>query len=193
MTIIEDTRQQIGKHDIENAQLEGLGVKLLRSKLVLGDYADMKNLSVIVDTKQDLQECVGNICGGGKKKKNGETEHDRFRNECILAQENGIKLYVLVEQGGKIKSIEDVRSWKNPRQFGYEKAIRKEFGMPKGSDFQVELKELKSHGAKIKRGPNTGEELCKAMLTMQEKYGVEFQFCDRKECGQRIIELLGGD
>ena len=46
---------------------------------------------------------------------------------------------------------------KTPDNSVMKKAIRKEFGMPKGSDFQVELKELKSHGAKNQTWAKSGE------------------------------------
>ena len=179
MTIIEDTRQQADKHKIENAQLEKLGVKILRSKLPVGDYANIKNLSVIIDSKKDLQECMGNICGGGKKKKNGETEHDRFRNECILARDNGIKLIVLVEHGWGIKGIEDVALWRNPRIDVFERKVR-----------SMQRKGISTSGM---RPPNSGLTLAKSMKTMQDKYGVEFRFCSRGDAGKVIIDILGGD
>lgn len=39
----------------------------------------------------------------------------------------------------------------------------------------------------------TGERLVKACLTMQQKYGVEFQFCRPEDAGKNILELLGVD
>lgn len=39
----------------------------------------------------------------------------------------------------------------------------------------------------------TGPRLYKIMLTMQNKYGIEWLFCDKRCTGKRIIELLGGD
>ncbi|WMJ85466.1 ERCC4 domain-containing protein [Anaerocolumna sp. MB42-C2] len=179
MTIIEDTRQQIDKHKIENNQLRSLGVNILRSKLPVGDYANILNLSVVIDSKKDLQECVGNICGGGKKKKNGETEHERFRNECILARDNGIKLIVLVEHGWGIKSIEDVAMWRNPRIDAWERKVK-----------SMQRKGISTAGM---RPPNSGATLAKSMKTMQDKYGVEFMFCSRGDAGKKIIELLGGE
>jgi ribosome-associated protein len=138
---------------------------------------------VSVDTKKDLQEVITNACS---------RTHGRLRDELILAKNNGIKLYILVEHGGKIASLDAVKEWINPRQFLYEKKIRKEWNIPKDADFQTELAELKSHGAKIVRGPTTGEELYKTMVTMQEKYGCEFLFCQKSETGKRIIEILSG-
>lgn len=205
MKIAVDKGQQAGKHETKHNWLKQNGHVLFSLPLPVGDYIEITDAvqSVIdrrgdklkkmdftgaykisVDTKADLQEVVGNIQGKA---------HNRFRDECILGQQNGIKLYILVEHGGNIKSLEDVKLWSNPRIFLYQKKIRKEWNIPKDTDFETELAELKSHGAKIKRGPTTGEELYKAMVTMQDKYGCEWVFTDKKNCGQRIIELLGGD
>jgi hypothetical protein len=30
------------------------------------------------------------------------------------------------------------------------------------------------------------------MLTMSHKYGVEWQFCKKQDCGETIVRLLGG-
>lgn len=38
-----------------------------------------------------------------------------------------------------------------------------------------------------------GKTLYKIMSTIQDKYGVEWQFCKKSDCGKRIVELLGGD
>lgn len=170
MTIIEDTRQQIDKHKIENNQLRSLGVNILRSKLPVGDYANILNLSVVIDSKKDLQECVGNICGKA---------HERFRRECQLAQDNGIKLIILVEHGWGIKSIDDVSVWRNPRIDAWERKVK-----------SMQRKCISTAGM---RPPTSGETLSKSMKTMQDKYGVEFMFCSRGDAGKKIIELLGGE
>lgn len=129
-------------------------------------------MSVVVDTKQDLCECVNNICGA---------EHERFRRECLLAKENGIKLIVLVEEdqtdeNGQyvVDDIRDVCRWHNPRLDVYK---------------TVTVDGVKK---RIRRFPKatTGVTLMKAMLTMQKKYGVEFQFCRKKDAGKRILEIL---
>lgn len=52
MTIIEDTRQQPGKHEIKHRFFADNDIKVVRSKLPVGDYANIKNLSVVVDTKK---------------------------------------------------------------------------------------------------------------------------------------------
>ena len=39
----------------------------------------------------------------------------------------------------------------------------------------------------------SGKTLHKIMCTMSEKYGVEWQFTTKQNCGKRIVELLGGN
>lgn len=45
-----------------------------------------------------------------------------------------------------------------------------------------------------KRNPKaiSGRTLGKIMLTMSQKYGVEWLFTTKENCGKRIVELLGG-
>ena len=39
----------------------------------------------------------------------------------------------------------------------------------------------------------SGRQLGKMMISMENKYCVQFQFCKKDEVGQRIVELLGSD
>ena len=39
----------------------------------------------------------------------------------------------------------------------------------------------------------TGETLYRTLCTIRDRYEVEFEFCDKRQTGKRIIELLGGD
>lgn len=105
MTIIEDTRQQSGKHDLKHEYFEKTGVKVVRSKLPVGDYANIKNMSVIVDTKQNIQEVISNVT----------QQHKRFVAECDLAKESDIQLIILVENEDGITKINDLYKWWNPR------------------------------------------------------------------------------
>ena len=108
MTLIEDSRQQKNKHETKHAWWAEHSVKLIRCKLVVGDYALMPSLSKIVDTKENISEIAQNI--GGTRE-----EHQRFIREVKLAQEIGTQLYILVENTDGIESVEDVVSWVNPR------------------------------------------------------------------------------
>ena len=106
MVIIEDTRNQIGKHEEKHAVWSQAGVRIRRSKIPYGDYCLMPTTSI--DTKASLSEIAQNI-GGGK------AEHQRFIREVKGAQDDGVKLYILVENNEGIDSINDVSRWVNPR------------------------------------------------------------------------------
>ena len=104
LVILEDTRNKPNKNKHIRDQLESLGYKVERSKIYCGDYTWATNQSICVDTKQDLQEVVGNVI----------QQHDRFRSECIRAKEAGIKLIILITEP-KVTCLSDVFSWWNPR------------------------------------------------------------------------------
>ena len=59
-----------------------------------------------IDTKENMDEIAGNICG---------KEHTRFINECKAARDAGCQLIILVENTNGIKKLEDVHIWENPR------------------------------------------------------------------------------
>lgn len=188
--IVEDKGQQAGKHENKHQWFDSHDVELLQAPLPVGDYilytetvadvirrktkrgVDLKKLDflgsykVCVDTKKDMQEIVGNICG---------KQHERFRDECILANNNGIRLYVLVENTDGIQNIDDVSIWENPRA-----KILKWITTPSGQHM------------KVIRYPDAtkGEILAKCMRTMQERYGVKFLFCHPDEAGEHILQLL---
>jgi hypothetical protein len=195
LKIAADKNQFAGSHGISNAkkhiQIErDLGHELFDIPLPFGDYClitdEMQetidrrgsklkkqdlvgDIKISVDSKKDLQEVCGNICSGS---------HSRFRDEVILAQKCGCKLYILVEEP-KIKSIDDVFRWQNPRMHRYNK-IKYMHGIGKWGEIKLP-----------KKPPTSGETLAKACLTMQLKYGVEFVFCSPNESGAMILKLLG--
>lgn len=114
MNLIEDTRNQIGKHEIKHAAFDAAGDKLLRCKLPVGDYALFPR--VAVDTKADMAEIAQNIGGTA-------SEHARFREELKLAREYGCQLFVLVENEDGIEDLEQVAYWTNPRLAYSDRAI----------------------------------------------------------------------
>ncbi len=138
-------------------------IKHFTSKLYVGDYMNYDNPRVIVDRKQDLGELCGNVC----------QQHERFREELIRAQEAEIKLIILCEHSKDMQCLEDVIWWKNPRRY---KKVKED-----GKWLTKETKAL------------TGEKLYKILRTMEEKYGCEFLFCEKRETGTRIIEILKGE
>lgn len=190
MIIIEDKGQKEEKHELKHLFWEDQGICWERYPLPVGDYilgsssvmdviarkqkrgVDIKKMDflgtyeICIDTKKDMQEIAGNICG---------PQHDRFRDECILAKNNGIKLIVLVENTDGIQKLADVEKWLNPR-----KKITRQITLPNG-----QIKRIWAYPDATK-----GETLAKAMRTMQEKYGVRFLFCHPDETGEMIIRLL---
>lgn len=210
MILISDKGQQKGKHTAKENYWHARGIELLNMPLPCGDYivANEKVMNVIerkkergipvkkmdflgtydvtVDTKKDIQELVGDICG---------KQHARFRDECILAQNNGIKLYVLVQNvGGLIKGtediynptitrLEDLHKWRNPRLFE-KKRSSEIIGYYKSSGNPI-YKKIQKYPSATK-----GITLAKACATMQEKYGVEFVFCHNRDQGAKVLELL---
>ena len=103
MILIEDTRQQSGKHDLKHRQFEQMGVQLVRCSLPFGDYAVIPEISV--DTKRSMDEIAQNLT----------SDHDRFRRECERAKDAGCLLYILVETEWDINSVDEVHLWMNPR------------------------------------------------------------------------------
>lgn len=174
MIILSDTRQKIDKHSKKEKWFAAHDIEVRRTKLYCGDYTLPTDQSVCIDTKKDIQELVGDICG---------KSHERFRDECIRAQEAGIRLIILVEndpeivysRNGKtianntITKLSELHRWVNPRLFIFQSGRQKYPNATKGVT------------------------LMKACMTMQKKYGVEFMFCASKDAGRKIIELLGGD
>lgn len=114
MHLIEDTRNQAGKHETKRTTWEAHGDTIHRCALPVGDYALFPRVSV--DTKASLLEIAQNIGGNTK-------EHERFRRELQLAQANECHLYVLVENEENVRTIADVFTWVNPRLIDNPKAI----------------------------------------------------------------------
>lgn len=87
------------------ADFDKMGVQHFTNKLYVGDYQNLDNPRIIVDRKQNLSEVYTNVCQG----------HKRFIAELLRAKEAGIRLVILCEHGGKIKTLDDVKSWENPQ------------------------------------------------------------------------------
>lgn len=106
MHVIEDSRQQAGKHNLKHEWFEDNAVQLIRCKLPFGDYALPPK--VAIDTKKDMEEIAGNICGKRE-------EHERFIRECKAARDAGCKLVFLIENDVGITDLSAVHEWINPR------------------------------------------------------------------------------
>lgn len=105
MDIIIDSREKARAIKKIVYTFEKNGVRYMSSKLYVGDYQSLDNPRLVVDRKQNLNELYSNMC----------QQHKRFRDELLRANEHDIRLVFLIEHGGRIKSLEDVKEWKNPR------------------------------------------------------------------------------
>ena len=104
MVLYEDTRQQAGKHRNIHQYCQQAGIRIIRQALNVGDYQIAGKGDISVDTKQGVLELAGNVF----------QEHERFRAECLRAQECGIRLIVLVEEalpGGRLDKWRPPVGW----------------------------------------------------------------------------------
>ena len=104
MILIEDTRQVVGKHKLKNEYFEKMGIEVVRSKLLFGDYQNPQNPSIAIDTKKDIQELIIDVT----------KDHERFKKELQLAKKCGAKLIILIEDE-KVSCINDLYTWYNWR------------------------------------------------------------------------------
>ena len=169
MTILEDSRNQTGKHKNIHDYCNENGIRIVRTKLICGDYTLPTNQSICIDTKQDLGEVYNNLV----------QSHDRFARECDLAQQLGIHLIVLVEDD-EIDSVENVHRWSNPR---YKRYMFLKTGHEHGRFLGTKLPD---------RAPIDSPRLQKMMETFAIHHGCEWQFCRKSETGHRICEILMG-
>ena len=200
MKIYEDIGNKQNLHIIKNNYWKSQGIEVQRVPLPVADYIlgnekiedvikrkakrgmDLKKMdflgtyNVAVDTKKDIGELIGNVCG---------KQHARFRDELILALNNNIQLYILVENRDRIRCIGELFTWHNP-QLDIMKNSEEVIGMTKGGFPKYR---------KVRKYPKatTGERLAKALFTMEGKYGCRFLFVSPEESGAKIIELLGVD
>lgn len=108
--------------------------------------------------------------------------HGFFHRGLIRAKSYGVKLYILVENEDGVTDINSLFKWVNPR--------RKL--MVNTSEVIGTWKNGKPRYKKVQKYPNCmmGQQLAKACLTMQKKYGCEFVFCTPEQAAEKIVELL---
>lgn len=110
MLIIQDQREKRGHHSVIETYCKEHEIPLMRKRLEVGDYmlGEIKCGRVVpigrrsIDTKQDLSELSSDLY-------RDKTEFNKKYRKCY---ENGIELYVLVEQ--EITSLNDILSWSSP-------------------------------------------------------------------------------
>lgn len=98
--ILIDTREKKIEH-IERYFIKH-NIKYRSEKLDTGDYMNTDNPGIIVDRKQNLDECAHNLYSA---------DSSRFWRELRRAHENHIKLIFLVEHGPAVNCFDDVLTW----------------------------------------------------------------------------------
>lgn len=102
MIILEDTRQQEGKHKNVNSYFAKAGIMIDRCKLYVGDYVIANDQRRAVDTKQDVIEISKDVLS---------SDHERFRDECERAKNANIQLLILIEE---VLPEGGLSNWKAP-------------------------------------------------------------------------------
>ena len=158
MTLLEDSRQQVGKHKNVEAYCQRMGIKIVRKKLDVGDYA-FPDGKISVDTKENIMELCHNVMSD---------DHRRLKAEILRANEKGIQLIFLIEE---LPPFGRLDMWEVPKWQRTDKWHK--YGDPM----------TLVHPARLR----------KALITMQERYGVKFRFCTRRQSPARIIKYLKGE
>ena len=109
MTLLEDSRQQVGKHKNIELYCKRHGIEIVRQKLDVGDYM-LPDGRISVDTKMDLLELSKDVMS---------KDHRRFRAECERAKDSGIQLIVLVEETVPFGRVDlwEVPRWRSSDRF----------------------------------------------------------------------------
>ena len=89
-------------------------------------------------------------------------QHERFKREIARGKELGCKRFVVLIRE-PLGSLEAVNTWKSPV--------------------------LKNGTPIVRRSPTA---LYKTMVTMAQRYGIEWKFTNRMGAGQDIIDILSG-
>ena len=108
MVIQVDTREKTRAIQKILKTFEENQIQYVSHSMVIGDYQDLCNGTLVIDRKQNLGELCGNLCST-QKKKDG-TKYNRFREELKNAKKFGIKVILLVEDDN-INNLEEVKNW----------------------------------------------------------------------------------
>ena len=105
MRIVVDTREKPRAIVRIMKTFEAEGVEVVRRALPFGDYCDPDRPGIVIDRKQNLLEVACNLV----------QDRSRFLREVDRANRAGARLIILVEHSNRIRTLEDVIGWNNPR------------------------------------------------------------------------------
>ncbi len=101
MKIICDTREQKNQHILK--YFDDNEIQYIERKMNVADYQIEGIDNFVIDRKQNLDELATNLMNRNDK--------SRFWREVRRANQKGIKMIVLCEHGGQIRSLHDVSKW----------------------------------------------------------------------------------
>ena len=99
--IVVDSREKKNLHILK--YFETHNIDYIVQKMDVADYQIKGRENLVIDRKQNLDELSRNLTN--------RSDHARFWKEIRRANGSGIKLIILCEHGGQIKSIPDVAKW----------------------------------------------------------------------------------
>ena len=105
MVLVVDTREKPRAIKGILAEFDRQGVTVVRRALKFADYWNPDNPNVIIDRKRNLGEVASNVT----------VDRPRFVREIERCKRAGCHMIVLVEHGNRIRKLEDVIGWNNPR------------------------------------------------------------------------------
>ena len=200
MLIGVDRNQLTGTHkksnEMNHRKMMAMGHELMPLPLPFADYClisdeaaetikrrgdkikkmDLVNdIKIAVDRKNSIDEICGNLCSS-------EKEHARFREEAITAMKAGAEFHVVIENDEKIRSVDDIRKWSNPRLHRYNKI-----------NYMHRLGKWQNIKNKGSRPPCDNIRLIKTMHTMSTRYKVIWHLCSPYESAEVIVRLLSGE
>lgn len=111
MLIIQDQREKRGHHLAIEQYCKSHEIPLIRKRLEVGDYmlGEIKCGKVVPIGKRSIDTKSGGISELCADLYRDKKEFNKKYRKCL---DNGIELYVLVEQ--EIKSLTDILSWSSP-------------------------------------------------------------------------------
>ena len=105
MLLIVDSREKPRAIQKILAEFDRQGAEYVRRKLNFGDYFNPNRPGIVIDRKRNLSEVAFNV----------GADRPRFIREIERCNRAECHMVLLVEHGGKIRTLKDVIEWKNPR------------------------------------------------------------------------------
>ena len=135
-------------------------------KQQLNDIEKTKDRSVCIIAKNGLQKVIKELT----------RNRSRFISKCKKNRDAGKRTVFLIQEE-EIVDILDVENWLNPDFVSWCKKICKQ-------------KEKNRCSKWFEQPPLNGERLLRAMLSITDRYGVEWNFCSKNEIGIAIKRVL---